>query len=519
MKRMTRLLSTAVLTLGLLLHPLSVQAADEPGAPAGGGAAPAAPAPAPAAPSTPATTTMPEATAILSGGAGGPTAPPVGSMGGSGFSGRFAGGLLYERIEGDSFITIDLYNTLSIGPVSFGIWVPLRLRIIDADPQNDGVFRKEDWDEFSDWVRIFRFVEVNIGGANWRFRGRFGELDGESIGHGTLLGGYYNVLDRAHYQAGLAFSGALKWGGIEFMLDNLVDPAIFGLRLHARPASFFTQNKWANKAIVGFSLVGDARAPVRQLDTDGDGKVNADGERNLKVDTTALTMFGFDLEYELLRHKLIDIVPYMDLNFIADERTGVGFHLGFFFNLRIPIPILKPTLLTRLEYRAIGKGYAPRYVDSTYEAQRLSYNASNGSLVDPTSNLPLTKLGWLRTAPASANGWLGELYFDFLAGFLRIGGSYEDYTGDNNAALTLALLLPKLSFVQAGAYYANRGFDSISQAFDLANALLRAFLTVKVWGPVALTASYTRTWELDPDSGKYEAQGNWSAGIGVSFGY
>lgn len=349
---------------------------------------------------------MPEATAILSGGAGGPTPPPSGSMGGKGFSGRFSGGVLYEQIEGDHFITLDLYNTLSIGPVSFGLWVPLRLRIIDNDPQNDGVFRKEDWDEFSDWLRIFRFVEVNLGGAHWRFRGRFGQLDGESIGHGTLLGGYYNVIDRANYQAGLALSGALKWGGIEFMLDNLVDPAIFGLRLHARPASFFTTNKWANKAIVGFSLVGDARAPTAQI-ADATGKVTTDDAGNIKVNTTALTMVGFDIEYQLLQHRLIDLVPYMDLNFIPDERTGVGFHLGFFFNLRIPVPLLKPTLLTRFEFRAIGDGYAPRYVDSTYEAQRLSYNASNSSLIDPTSNLPLTKLGWLRRAPTSGAGWLG----------------------------------------------------------------------------------------------------------------
>lgn len=72
--------------------------------------------------------------------------------------------------------------------------------------------------------------------------------------------------------------------------------------------------------------------------------------------------------------------------------------------------------------------------------------------------------------------------------------------------------------MQAGAYYANRGFDLITNAFDLENAMIRAFLTVKVWGPVALTASYTRTWDLNED-GKYEAQGNWSAGVGVSFGY
>ena len=51
-------------------------------------------------------------------------------------------------------------------------------------------------------------------------------------------------------------------------------------------------------------------------------------------------------------------------------------------------------LLTRIEYRAIGDGCAPRYIDSSYEAQRVIYDPT---LVD-TGGTPLTKLGWLRSA-------------------------------------------------------------------------------------------------------------------------
>jgi len=519
MRQLGRTFGALVLGAGLLLFSDPAQAADEPGAPGGGGAAGGAGGGGDSAPAGP------DASSILSGGQGAPT-PPPGLGGGSskGFSGKFAGGLLFEQIEGDSFITLDLSNTFSFGPVSLGIWVPLRLRVIDEKPDNDGVFRKEDWDEVSDWARILRFVEINLGGKTWRFRGRFGALEGESIGHGTIIGGYYNVIDRAHYQAGLALSGALKWGGAEFMMDNLFGPEIFGARLHVRPTSFFTDNKWANKLIVGVSLAGDGSAPTRQIpDATNATIVGRDGEGNLQVETDFLTILGVDVEYELVRTKIVELVPYADLNFLVDKSTGVGFHLGFFFNLRVPIPILRPVLLTRMEYRAIGDGYAPRYIDSTYEAQRLSYNASNAQLVDPTSTLPLTKLGWLRSASSGANGWLGELYFDFAAGWVRVGGTYEDYTGDDNSALTLALILPKLQIVQAGAYYSNRGFDSITDAFELENAMLRAFVSFKAYGPLYLTASYTRTWALDappPDGdGKYKAQSNWNVGVGVQFNY
>jgi hypothetical protein len=227
-----------------------------------------------------------------------------------------------------------------------------------------------------------------------------------------------------------------------------------------------------------------------------------------------LGVLGVDLEYAAVQNKLVDLVPYLDLNFMFDggAGTGAGFHLGTFFNLRIPTPI-GPTLLTRLEYRAVGSGYAPRYFDSLYEAQRLEY----GDGLKDAGGLPLTKLGWLRGASGGPHGWLGELYFDF-AGWVRVGGSYEDYQGPNNSALTLSLLLPKLKLVQLGAYYTRRGFDSIGEAFDKDGALLLAYARVQVWGPVWVAATYSRTWHLQPD-GSYLAEGDFSVGAGVSFNY
>ncbi|MCK5797331.1 MAG: hypothetical protein KAI47_09115, partial [Deltaproteobacteria bacterium] len=460
-------LALSAVFFGVVLLSPSAWANDEPGSPgaSGGGATPSTP----STPSTPgADQGTPSASSILSGGQGAPT-PPLGGGGGSaskGFSGTAGGGAAFEALNGDYFLRLDLATALSFGPVKLGVSVPLRFRVIDKDPQNDGVFRSEDWDEVSDWARIIRFVEVNLGGDAWRFRGRFGSLDGESIGHGTIVGGYYNNIDANHYQAGLALNVAIKYGGIEFMLDNLLRPEVFAFRVHVRPTSFFTDNRWANKLIVATSFAADARAPVALVDrtTPGsptmatpDGVPDVDGETNFIIDDrTTLGVWGLDVEYELLRNKIVDLVPYADLNLLFDDGAGVGFHLGFFFNVRIPIPIIKPVLLTRMEYRAIGDGYAPRYFDSIYEAQRYAY--APGVLVDPTdpNSMPKTKVGWLRTASTGANGWLGELYFDF-AGIVRIGGSYEDYTGPNNSALTLALLLPALKIVQAGAYFSNRG--------------------------------------------------------------
>jgi hypothetical protein len=446
---------------------------------------------------------------------GSPTAPPQKPAAAeAGISGTFGGSLLFEKIQEDYFGTLDLFNETTFGPVKVGLWLPLRFRVIDRDPDDDGVLRGEDWDEPSDYARILRFVELNLGGEQWRFRGRFGALEGESLGHGTIVAGYFNSLDRNHYQAGLLIDTAVKWGGVALMLDNLLRPEIFGFRLHARPTSFFTDNEWANRLIVGFTTAADAHAPVALVDAQPPPGPDIDGDENLVYSGhDAVTLVGFDLEYAVVHNKLIDLVPYLDVNFLADEQTGAGLHLGTFFNFRIPTSF-GPALLTRLEYRAIGDGYAPRYIDSLYEAQRAQFDPD---LLDPASNLPLTKLGWLRLSDPGTNGWLGELYFDF-AGWVIVGGSYEDHDGPDNAALTLVLHLPKFPLVQVGGYYANRGFDSLDQAFSRKDALVLGYARAKVYGPLALTVVYSRSWRLDED-GRYAAQDDFSVGVGVAIGY
>lgn len=460
---------------------------------------------------------------ILTGGQGMPTAPPgtPGAPESSGFSGSAGGGILFEQINEDYFTTLEFTTKLSIGPVSLGVWVPLRFRVLDNDPQNGSVIRKEDWDEPSDYARLLRFIEVNVGGDTWRFRGRAGALDNESIGHGTILAGYYNSLDRNHYQAGIALSTAFKFGGVEFMLDNFIKPEIFGARVHVRPTSFFTDNEWANRLVLGASYVADTHAPVALINTSADATVfvpQMDSTLNYQYTSTqVLSVAGVDVEYTILRNSLIDLVPYADLNFLIDNGaggagTGAGFHLGVFFNIRIPGPI-GPTLFTRLEYRRLGDGYLPRYVDSTYEGQRVQYDPSRPEVV------PITKLGWLRTPEVKGgNGWLGELYFDF-AGWVKVGGTYEDFDGPDNAALTLALILPKIPRVELGGLFTRRGFDGFSDLFDLHGALLTAFARARVWGPLMVVAEYERTWARDAATGHYKAEDSWNAGVQLSFSF
>ena len=467
------------------------------------------------------------AAVIRSGGFGRPTPLPsqMAQARSKEFSGQVGGGVSFEKLHEDYFVKLLLFNTLTFGPVSFGLRVPLRLRVIDNDPDDDGLFRAEEWDEVSDYARLVHFFELNLGGDSWRFRGRFGELSGESLGHGTLFAGYYNTLDLDHYQAGLVLEFAIHQGGVKLVLDNLLNPEIFGFRVHLRPLSLVMDSGLADRLVFGLTVASDTNAPVNPrgflVPTGINGGVPVfawyplmdDDGLYLYDERRSVTGVGLDLEYALLQNSLVDLVPYVDLNFLSAGRVGVGFHLGAFFNLRIPTPV-GPTLLTRLEYRAVGDDYAPRYIDTLYEAQRHQFDPT--SVVGPLGE-PLTKLGWLRRGDSGTHGWLGEVTLDFN-GWLQVGGAYEDYQGPDNAALTLSLAMPKLKVVKIGAFFSRRGFDGWDEAFDLDGALLTAYVQAAVYGPLTLSASYSRTWHAR-DDGTYQTDDGFSVGAGLVFDY
>ena len=100
--------------------------------------------------------------------------------------------------------------------------VPVRWRVIDNDPQNDSLIREEDWDEISDYFKILRVIEY--GRKTEPLHVRLGELGSLVIGHGTIMNGYYNVVTTDNFAWGMNLNVNTVYGGVEFMLDNFVQP-------------------------------------------------------------------------------------------------------------------------------------------------------------------------------------------------------------------------------------------------------------------------------------------------------
>ena len=414
-------------------------------------------------------------------------------------------GVGFSQIAEDSFIDTNLGFTFGLGKFSFGLLVPLRIRVIDDPPENDSAIREQDWDEASDYMRVLRFVQY--GSRQDTFFARAGELSGVVLGHGTIVSGYNNVVDVNHFQWGLTGAVNLNIGGSEVLLDNLIDPDIMGLRLYVRPWQFIDpESYWTNLAF-GVSLIGDIDAPQSlQLATDGTFVV--DDEHNLVVaESEGTGVLGFDVELQAFTNDLVSLTPYTDVNVHLGH--GTGLYIGNLANFSFTDAV---ALNTRLEFRVLGEGHYPTYFDDLYELERLLFRP-----LDPTGQRR-PKLQVLDLDPPDSRlGWYGEGTLGIL-GMVFVTAGYEDYQGDDNSSFFARLALSNLGPVTLGAYYVNQNFDGVGEFFDLDNALLVSEVRVGVWGPLYVIGQFSRRFSAQED-GTYEPVDDWGVGVGASFSF
>ncbi len=413
----------------------------------------------------------------------------------------------------------DFYLSLNIGAafrwwkLGVGVQAPLRFRVIDRSPKQKEVFRKQDWDEPSDWTRILRYISWGAPGE-WIY-GRIGVLTGITLGNGTLVDRYYNTIDADHFQTGLSFELNLDGGGTGLFLDNLLDPEMAGVRGYVQPFAFGDFGALAKAFQVGFTLVIDGAAPMQPV-LDSTQSRQLDGSSNLKVQTEPLVFVGFDLAWQVQPTDWVVVRPYTDLN-VWTQTGGLGYHLGLLATFDIAGAV---TLGTRVEYRALSADYSPSWVNSWYEVERLDF------LPDPVTGRQLTKARYFRDRHVRGqdeirHGWHWSLDLTILDA-VTISGIFEDYQGEDNANLMLRLALPYIAGVKLSAYYAKRNFEGVENAFDLDRGLLVAEARYKFWGPMAVFARYSREWRIERDRaatnfGEYETIDDWDVGIGAEF--
>lgn len=451
----------------------------------------------------------------------------------------------FAQYDGDYWLALGIGATFKIkaAKLKVGVQIPLKFRVYDQEPKSDSpwYYREEDWDEFSDWLKIIRFVQY----AEERdpFYARLGEFGGSNIGHGTILGRYYNNLELDHFHIGLDTKVNLDEGGGEFLVNDMLVWNLVGIRGYFRPFQVFLKDKApaiTKKLAFGMSFITDYRAPnIPKLAVDPSDPskfVYATDKFDIQeFHREVAWMYGFDIELEVYKSEHILVLPYLDINTMRFE-TG-GSHLGLLNNFLF----LGTKLELRTEYRMMGKRYSPVYFNALYDLERVSFLPIGGlsnlavdggtgaaatadltGPVVPKYHYLMKANDWMDADLKFRHGLYGELFW-LIGEKFGIGGSYEDYQGAFNTSWMLRAHIIKLfDAISASAYLTRRNFDGLGDVDSLDRAFLIAEARWYFSKPFFLYGQFQRYWQLvddpDADAGKgYETADTYNVGVGVSF--
>jgi len=163
-------------------------------------------------------------------------------------------------IDGMNYQQIGLRPEIKLWKLGIGLDITLLF-------DDKGKIRKEDWNEWKDYLDKIYYVRWGQKGDPFYFR--YGGLAATTLGYGTLITGYTNMLEYPTYKRqGLELGIETQFMGMEFIANDLKElsggqPGFMGGgRLYIKPFS---------RLQIGGSIAGDLNEYKGLRDTDGDG--------------------------------------------------------------------------------------------------------------------------------------------------------------------------------------------------------------------------------------------------------
>ena len=414
-------------------------------------------------------------------------APPLGAQG---VTFQTTADVGVAVVDEDVFISTRVDQQIAVGGFTGVLSAPMRLRVADRPPDDDGVLREQDWDSPSDFARIvprLSFERVFSEGFVDLYAG---SLNAVSIGGGELVSRYFNSLDMDRYQGGVLLRGAFRGNGAELMLDNVVSPSIVAGRLFAAPLAWFLRTPWAQRVEVGYTFGVDFRAPIRAVES---------GTRTISVMGGELAWRAVDRERITLRTNVL--LAAMD----GDLGVQAGAKLRWVFNRNRGFGIALSGA-----YRFSGSDYNPSIYNPFYDFNRYHFPAAgappNSTLADYLS---------LGEPARSAHGAVADIAFEWEER-LEIGARYERTGGHRPHWVTFFLSVSPLEGYHLRGFYAGQDLNGGTELFS-ANALFGLEGRGRVWGPIDLFVFFSRIWRDIPN--RTESADDIGGGIGVAFSY
>lgn len=306
-------------------------------------------------------------------------------------------------IDNQPFYTVHFTPELAL--TDFGVGLDLTF---EFDAQ--GKLRKEDFNEFSDYASVIRYVRY--GKERDPFYIRLGALDYTTIGHGSIINSYNNSPSFDSRRIGLAVNLDMEKYAVQAMYGNFGQAGVVGLRGAVKPLRF---TSLADVPVVGGLEIGATYAG------DFDKYATIDPASSLLPDSVrtlgSLNIIGGDIGLPIIRGDFAGLDLYADYVKILD--FGSGGATGMMVTIA-GIPALHVS--AKIERRWNGKRYLPAYFNSFYETER--YNTEEG----------IAKSIVLGRLDQTTQGIFGDLLVSVINTF-DIYGSYQQLDGDSRSGI------------------------------------------------------------------------------------
>ena len=303
---------------------------------------------------------------VLVGGAARANEPSVEAQSAQGDDswGEVAADVGFGSLGSDLYSTFQLGVDLREGHFSVGLSAALRVKVFDRGGVGSLGIRHRDWDEPSDFAHIVRYMSYRKQVGPVHLGLMIGELATASLGHRTILDQYLSLSDLDHPHSGAWIRVRHRYGSLDFLTGNFVDPHLLAGRIEVYPVPRL------RRLVIGVTGLADFKAPA-SVRKDDQGDALVDHANHLLVDRDHVGLVGLDVAYTWrLGH--VELTPYVDGNWQVG--LGGGLHLGGTARLDEG----RWSFALTGEYHLAVDGYRPGYVDLFYDVQRFQLALGHG---------------------------------------------------------------------------------------------------------------------------------------------
>ncbi len=373
-------------------------------------------------------------------------------------NGNIAGGFGLNWIDGEMYYRF--HFTPEISFANFGVGLDLNL-----DINKNGNIRKENFNTFSDYLSIIRYVRYGLKHDPVYIK--LGALDYYTLGHGSIMYQYNNSPSIDNRKIGLVTDIDFGPFGFESIYSQFAEASVVGARIYIRPLKLTSAadipiisnlevgatyavdfNKYSGVVFSQVAQSGPVILPI--FPPPANQTIVAKDEGRMQI-------VGVDLGLPIINSSMFNLQIYSDFAKIINYGSGVATGVKIDLN---GLGILNVS--AKLERRFNKAYYIPSYFNSLYEIQRYRIDSANGTYY--------SKATLLSSVTDPDNGVFGELGLHFL-GVLDITGSYQrlDKTPNSGILHLVANISPEGLPVVVRGGYDKLNIGNESQLFKVDN--------------------------------------------------